>query len=248
MKILRDSIVPIGRQLEDLLLEEMQTDKLKPGDRFYSELEITKKYSVSRSTVRNVYDRLVERHIITKRAGKGTYVSLPPAALSGSLLVGFTKKIVAMGVNPETKLIKCEVLGTVDEKVRTKLKIEEGIKVIMVKRARYVNQVPFVIHTAYLPFEKCKPVLNADLEKVSLTDFLENTLQLKIGFAEEIIYCFPAEQEDAKSLGIKAGFPILAVDGVSFDKTAVPIRYSLSKYRSDLVRLRSTNESNIKNV
>lgn len=248
MKILKDSYIPVNRQLENLLLQEMRADNLMPGHRFYSEWEVTKKYSVSRSTVRNVYDRLVAKHILSRRAGKGTYVALPPAALSGSLLVGFTKKIVALGVNPETKLIKCEVLGTADEKVRIKLKIEEGIKVIMVKRARYVNQVPFVIHTAYLPFEKCKPVLNADLEKVSLTDFLENTLQLKIGFAEEIIYSFPAKQEDAKSLGIKAGFPILAVDGISFDKTAVPIRYSLSKYRSDLVRLRSTNESNIKNV
>ncbi len=248
MKILRDSYIPIHKQLEDLLVHKIRMDKLKPGDRFYSEFEIARKYAVSRSTVRNVYERLVTKNIILRRAGKGTYVSLPPAPLNGSLLVGFTKKISAVAVSPKTKLITCEVTRILEKNVKEKLRIPENDKVIEVKRVRYIKDIPFVIHRAFLPFERCKPVLEADLETISLTDFIQKILKIQISYAEEIIYCFPAEEEDAKLLEIKSGYPILAVDGVSFDRSGEPIRYSLSKYRSDIVRLKSTNETSIKNV
>mgnify|MGYP001814701366 CR=1 FL=1 len=93
MEISKESDIPINQQLEEIILKKIETGILKPGDRVESEPAVARIYEISRSTARNVYDRLVSRNILFRRAGKGTYVSLPFTAGNSSLLVGFSKNM-----------------------------------------------------------------------------------------------------------------------------------------------------------
>lgn len=240
MEISKNSDIPISQQLEKMILNRIETGLLNPGDRVESEPGVAKRFDISRSTVRNVYERLVSRNILFRRPGKGTYVALPFNAGNASLLVGFSKKMEAVGMTPRTLLLKNKIVKA-PEKVQEKLKIEKGEKIIEIHRIRSIKEIPFVIHLAYLPLEACRSVLDADLENISLTAFIENVLGVPIAYAEETVLALPAEPHEASLLDIKKGFPVLVKEGISYDRNNNPIRYSIAKYRSDVARLKTTH-------
>lgn len=238
MTISKENDIPIHQQLEEMIMEQIQKGILKPGDRAFSEFSLAKKYGISRSTVRNVFDRLVVKNVLMRRAGKGTFVAFPVTTENISLLVGFSEKMSKLGQTPKTKVIKVEVTTPADNLLE-KMKISKDDKIIEIIRIRFINSIPFVIQTAVLPYAKCEPILNFDLEKGSLTAFIKNILGIRLIQAEETIYSYPANIEEAKILEVKKGFPILVVEGLTYDENHVPIRYSIAKYRSDFIHLKT---------
>lgn len=62
-------------QLKDVLLEQIRTGKLAPGDKVPSERELTRLYGVSRATARNTILALANAGLVTRTVGSGTYVA-----------------------------------------------------------------------------------------------------------------------------------------------------------------------------
>ena len=66
---------PKYRQLKEILKEQINKGKLKPGDRILAEERIAEKYEVSLGTVRQAMAGLVNEALIYKEQGKGTFVA-----------------------------------------------------------------------------------------------------------------------------------------------------------------------------
>lgn len=241
MCISKDSNIPIHQQLEEMIMEKIRKGILKPGNCVGSEFGIANKYRISRSTVRNVFDCLVAKNILIRRAGKGTFVAFPITTENISLLVGFSKKMKEISYSVKTKVIKVEV-RSIYNNLQEKMKLNQGDQIIEINRIRFINEIPFVVHYAFLPFEKCKPIIDVDFEKVSLTSSLQNILGIHLSHTEETIYTYQSELEEAKILEIKKGSPILVVEGLTYYDNEIPIRYSIAKYRYDVVRLKTTHK------
>ena len=62
-------------KLEHDLRCEIYRKQLLPGEKLYSEMHFSRKYHISRSTVRKALDSLVEEGLIYKVRGSGTFVS-----------------------------------------------------------------------------------------------------------------------------------------------------------------------------
>ena len=62
-------------KLEHDLRCEIYRKQLLPGKKLYSEMHFSRKYHISRSTVRKALDSLVEEGLIYKVRGSGTFVS-----------------------------------------------------------------------------------------------------------------------------------------------------------------------------
>ncbi len=62
-------------QLTDILLEEIRSGHLSPGDKIPSERALTKLYGVSRATARNAILGLVSRGVVNRAVGSGSYVA-----------------------------------------------------------------------------------------------------------------------------------------------------------------------------
>lgn len=77
----RSSPVPLYHQIEHALLDLIRHRGLARGDLFPSEHELVAVFSVSRLTVRNAVDRLVERGVLTRQRGRGTFVADPDLAM-----------------------------------------------------------------------------------------------------------------------------------------------------------------------
>lgn len=244
MNISKSNSEPIHMQIEEMIMEDIKNRVLKPGDRVGSEFGIASKYGISRSTVRNVFDRLVAKNILMRRAGKGTFIAYPVTTKNTSLLVGFSEKMKEIGYTIRTKVEKVEVeVKDISNDVQKVLRLKQDDKIIKINRLRYINEIPFVIHCAFLPYERCKKVIDVDLEKYSLTSTLKNILMIHLSHAEETIYAYVSTSEESKLLEIKKGSPILVTEGLTYDDHEMPVRYSIAKYRYDVVRLRTNNHT-----
>ena len=82
--------VPKHRQVYAALWRDIQSGRLKRGDRLPSEAELVRSFGASRITVGRAVRDLQRDGFVERRAGSGTYVKLPyapPRALSFGLLI-----------------------------------------------------------------------------------------------------------------------------------------------------------------
>ncbi len=96
---------PLYDQLLNLLIEkienEMEADTMLPSER-----ELSKRYGLSRTTVRLALQELEKLGYIYRQHGKGTFVSdirKQATNLSGSY--SFTEQMKALGKQPETRVL-----------------------------------------------------------------------------------------------------------------------------------------------
>lgn len=64
--------------------EWIQTGKVKPGDKIYSENELSKMFQVSRHTIRQAIGELVHEGLLYREQGAGTFIAEQPEPLSPS--------------------------------------------------------------------------------------------------------------------------------------------------------------------
>ncbi len=76
-KLNRKIPVPLYYQLKEIIKEEIEEGKLKPGDPIPSERELSEKYGISRPTVRQALKELVYEGWLTREKGRGTFISKP---------------------------------------------------------------------------------------------------------------------------------------------------------------------------
>ena len=68
-----DSMIPMYKQIVNLLNEKIEKGELKPGDKLPSEAELMEAYSVSRITIRSAISELEEDGLVIRSRGKGTF-------------------------------------------------------------------------------------------------------------------------------------------------------------------------------
>ena len=73
----RSSPEPLYRQLAGHLENEIRSGRLKPGDRLEAEGLLTRRFQVSRITLRQAVAELVRKQLLVRKQGKGTFVTAP---------------------------------------------------------------------------------------------------------------------------------------------------------------------------
>ncbi len=68
------STITLQEQLYQELLSKIKDGSFKSGEMITSELKLSEEYGVSRITVRNSIQQLVDEGYLVKRRGKGTFV------------------------------------------------------------------------------------------------------------------------------------------------------------------------------
>ncbi|WP_160495733.1 GntR family transcriptional regulator [Paenibacillus dendrobii] len=70
-----NKFVPMYKKIEHYIVEQIRSENWKPMSRIPSENELADQFGVSRITVKNALADLVERGVIYRMQGKGTFVS-----------------------------------------------------------------------------------------------------------------------------------------------------------------------------
>lgn len=234
-KIDKHSKVPLYHQLNINILESIKAGILKPGDFLPSEEEICQMTGLSRGTVRQAINNLVEKGRVIRERGKGTQIK--PPTLNHDLIgdFSFAKGIKKIGINPITKVLDKKIV--VGKKgVTDRLNVKKKSKVLKLSRLRYADKEPWIYEVTYLAVEKYPGIEEHNFEEQSLVDILAkkyNTVLSQINaFVEPTII----DEKFANLLEVGKGIPALVIDRVLFNEEGKPAVYSHAYIRGDRCR------------
>ncbi len=128
----------VERRIEDLLLQ----GRYKAGDRIPPEIELVEALGVSRVTVRAGLARLVERNLLQRRRGSGTFLVRPPggARLQSGLerLETYTIHAERLGLKLHSEDLRIEAVGAGTDEAAA-LEVSEGSPLVKVSRVLLVE-------------------------------------------------------------------------------------------------------------
>lgn len=227
--------VPFHTQVYEAL-ESLINRSLHVGDQLPGEQKLCELFGVSRTVIRHALEQLDRDGLIVRIMGKGTFVAEPKIneGLAGRL-TGFYEDMVEQGYTPVSKVLRQERIDA-DARLARKLNLQVGDPVILIRRLRYVNDVPLQLVTTYLPEALCPEALHTDFTQRSLYIFLRSECDLHIAQGKRMLEAVLATEEEAELLQINPGAPLILLDSVSYLEDGRPLEYYRAVHRSDRAR------------
>ena len=236
----QDAITPLYVQLMEELETSIRNGVYKPGDKIMTEAEMAKEYGVSLITVRKAVGSLMEKGLVVRKQGKGTFVTKPKFSRNMRKLQSFTEMCEQMGVKPGARVLENR-LTAADKKVSDRLGIEPGSNVVYISRLRLADGEPVQVEKSYFPL-KYAFLLDEDLNNGSMFECLKEKAGAKVASSEKMIELCRATAEEAALMDVKKGEYLLFVQSTAYDENGEPMyagiqlingdRFSLYVYES----------------
>ncbi|MEW6045984.1 MAG: GntR family transcriptional regulator [Bacillota bacterium] len=227
-----DRRIPLYHRLHDQLRDDIESGVLKPGDRIPTELELSARFGVSRTTVKQAIQQLVHAGLVYRVQGKGTFVSQPriPRRLEG--LISFHEEMRQRGYTPATELLEAAIVSAARH-VAKALGVEAGSPVLRLVRRRLADGSPIALQTHYLPGEMAGLAEDARVATGSLYEAMEQRFGQRPAAGREEYTAVVVSGEDARRLGVADGSPALAVRRYASLPGGRPVEYTESLLRAD---------------
>lgn len=236
----QDAITPLYVQLMEELETSIRNGVYKPGDKIMTEAEMAKEYGVSLITVRKAVCSLMEKGLVVRKQGKGTFVTKPKYSRNMKKLQSFTEMCEQMGVKPGAQVLENRLIMA-DKKVADRLGIEPGSNVVYISRLRLADGEPVQVEKSYFPL-KYAFLLEEDLNNGSMFECLKEKAGAKVASSEKMIELCRATAEEAALMDVKKGDYLLFVKSTAYDENGEPMyagiqlingdRFSLYVYES----------------
>jgi GntR family transcriptional regulator len=225
--------VQLARAIEDFIARE----ELKPGDLLPSETVLASENRLSRSTVIKAFDTLVDRGVVTRRQGRGTFVNARPMERQLPDLTGFTEHVHGLGLAPGSTLLSFEVLASEDPDRPTSAFDDEADPgkqdLVRLERLRTVGKDRVGIQRALIPADVADTIgltepVAAESDYSLYGSMRRSGVYLTSG--EESLRAINADERDAELLGVEEGIALIEVVRASRDATGRLIEVVRARY------------------
>lgn len=244
-----ESAVPLYKQIVQIITSDIETGKLKFGEKLPSELELAEIFGVSRITIRTSVDELQKLGVVKRSRGKGTFVekqaetvvlerkkdtfvTAEMAQYNNERRVGFTHSCKLAGKIATTNVLDISWMypNVLDMDF---FKIEEDEQIIASTRLRYIDGIPTTIEKnhykkqfEYLFYEDLSDSLY-EIYRNHGIEFGENIRTLEVAYAD---------QQEAALLNIKKGDALLLFTDMVKDCEGNPLYISKQIYYTERLK------------
>ena len=233
----RNSPIPLYFQIAENLKQAIEDGTLKPGERLDNELDLTERLGVSRPTVRQAVQRLVDQGLVVRRRGLGTVV-VAPRILRSVALTSLYDDLSAEGRHPATTVLAVRDIEA-DGEIASILALPSGARMLSVERLRLADGTPLAIMRNYLPAGLLENRKEDALEKTGLYELLRGQgVQLHAG--EQVIGARQATAHEAKLLAATRGATVLTMTRTTFDADGRPVEHGSHAYLADRYSFKMT--------
>nr|EJI98422.1 transcriptional regulator, GntR family [Rhodococcus sp. JVH1] len=233
--------MPLYRQVQDILLQRLDSGVLGPGDRLPPETDLAAELRVNRLTVRQAIGELTRAGRLVTRQGSGTFVAPPPQhfpiELAASYISGpdgLTDAFAAVGRTLTESLVASKIVlrGSAPQ-------AEEYLPERRLRRIDTVLEVdgePWFANSVWMDDRRFAGIDRHLGDGVSLYTVWRNVYGVRLKAAWRSFAAAAASPRVAELLEIPAGAPILMRDGLNLDEDDTPTVYINRACRSDRVR------------
>lgn len=233
----KNSPKPLYAQLEELLRGEIVAGTYGSNGMIPSELELARRFDISRMTARGVVTQLVNEGLLYRVQGKGTFVAEPKIEAHSLAYQGIREQLEGMGYSTTTRLIEFKVIPA-DARLSQVLRVPVAEPLIFAMRLRSIRDTPISLHLSYIP-EALAPTLQpARLEAEQLCVVLAADFNLTSARVEETLESTSATTTEAGLLGIDRGSPLLLLTDRYELAGGRTFEYTKVLFRGDKLKLR----------
>jgi DNA-binding GntR family transcriptional regulator len=218
--------------MEDLL--RRIADEISPIDMLPSEKQLCAEYGVSRITVRAAISKLVDKGLVIRKRGVGTFVNSSHSASSRTFtLVGFLDEIQS-----HTYEIVCDQAQPATEKVAAHLGLEAGQAVRHIRSAvKRLGEV-ITVSDSYTPDTPQARITAQDFNAgVPTFHALSQRLGIKLDRATQALSASAATGQYATLLGLAQGTPVILADRTYLSRENTPVQFVEIHYHPERFQL-----------
>ncbi|AHN25536.1 putative transcriptional regulator of N-Acetylglucosamine utilization, GntR family [Gilliamella apicola] len=225
--------MPRHLTIQQDLLKKIQSGVYPQGQLIPKECELTEIYQVSRPTVRQAIQQLVNDGYLERRKRRGTIVKQQKISQEFTHIIeSYDSEMNRKGLHPKTKVLTFK-LDKANADIANNLQINEYEDVYKLVRLRYAESKPVVLVTTYLPAKLLPNFINNDFTQEKLYSVLQK-MDFPILQIRRKLEVLKADETTSDLLDIEAGDPIFYFHSIAFTNDRLPIEYSISKYRGDI--------------
>lgn len=223
--------VPLYRQLEIRIREQIEDGEYLKGDIFPTEKQLQEMYDVSRVTVRQAISNLVNDGYLDCHRGIGTIVVFKKIDENLKRVISFSEEMKQQGTTMQTSycVFSEEKAGKL---VSLNLGMKEQEKCYKLVRVRCVKNIPIVYSITYLNGNRDYPLHN-ELYKNSLYQLLKEEYGIQIVRGQDTLEAVSANREISEMLQIKETMPVFKRTRKTIDSQNEIIEYTICYYPGD---------------
>lgn len=219
-------------QVKDDLYAKIKDGVYPEGTVIPSEIELSKIYSVSRQTIRQALQVLVNEGYLEKRKRRGTIVTRPKVdqfLATGIRSFEDEQKNVGRVIRTNVINFKRERAG---EEVAKNLELSIGSEVYKLVRLRYVEDRPNVFVESYVPCSRYPGFEDYDFTTKKLYAAMTERGKPVVR-AHRRLEALKADSAMSALLDVEAGDPLLLFRTLGRDEDGVAVEYSIATYRGE---------------
>ncbi|MCK8432944.1 GntR family transcriptional regulator [Streptomyces sp. D2-8] len=224
----RGSPVPLYHQLAQQLEAAIEHGVLAPGNLLGNEVDLSVRLGLSRPTVRQAIQSLVDKGLLVRRRGVGTQV-VHSQVRRPLELSSLYDDLEAAGQAPTTEVVRHEVVPASCD-VAAALGVPEGGEVAVLERVRRTHGRPVALLCNYLPVSLLD-LDGARLESTGLYRMMRSA-GITLHSARQTIGARAATAEEASRLDEQEGAALLTMQRTAYDDTGRPVEYGTHLYRA----------------
>lgn len=219
------------------LEEAIAAGVYRPGSRLPSEAELAEQLAVSRPTLRDALRMLVERGLILRRQGQGTFVREQRIQKDLNRNFGITDMIKSAGYTPSARDTHVRN-APAEAEVAAGLRVPVGERIWEIARVRLADDRPVVFSTDFIIGDL---LAEHDLEEIisgreqSVYSLLYRLCGLTISRGEAQLAPCKTTTRLRTLLEVTSGAPLLCIRQVDFDQRGRPVVYSVEYHVADWV-------------
>lgn len=230
MNVDQSSGIPLYKQIESFLREEIESGKYDDGSFLPREEKLANQLGVSRNTVRQGISRLVNEGLLKRTPGKGTVLMERTITTKLTEWHSFRNEMQKKGIKLKDYFINAEFEFAPEEAYK-KLNVDNNKKLLKLERLRGDEIAPFVYFVSWF-----HPRIQLDENEDytgSLYSIIENKHSVIPTFSEEELDAIEADDKIAEYLQMAKEKPVLFRKRLVLDAGERPIEFNLGYYRSD---------------
>ncbi|AXK46717.1 GntR family transcriptional regulator [Brachybacterium saurashtrense] len=223
----RSSSTPLYLQLASGIEEAIRGGDLPAGSRLENELALAKRLGLSRPTVRQGIQELVDKGMLVRKRGVGTQVVQAPVSRQVAL-TSLYDDLRTAGKEPRTEVVEYRI-GRPSAEAVSRLQLGAGEQVLDLIRVRYADGEPLAVLRNTIP-ERIAPSREA-LAASGLYACLRD-IGVATVLAHERIGATVADEELSELLEEQVGAPLLTMERKSFANDGTVVEYGNHVYRA----------------
>jgi GntR family transcriptional regulator len=224
----RVSPVPLYHQLAQQLEAAIERGALAPGDLLGNEIDLSARLGLSRPTVRQAIQSLVDKGLLVRRRGVGTQV-VHSQVKRPLELTSLYDDLTAAGQQPGTRVLRNDTVPAPAD-VAAALALAEGSEVTLLERLRTTHGSPVAFLRNYLP----PGLLDLDSARLEATGLYRmlRTAGITPRSAHQTVGARSATADEASLLTEQEGAALLTMRRTAYDDTGRPVEYGTHIYRA----------------